>query len=136
MRNLFHYNENKNQRLLYLLIGLLLALNTWIIIRPILGTKEKIIDAYWTVTLDTGQIFYGKIDKIDGESIALKDAFYYQPGVSSVNAENIRITKVGTELHQPQDIVFLNRTHIISRQVMTSDSRVVKAIQKYKGESL
>lgn len=142
MRNLFHDSGERNHKLLYLLIAFLIVVNAWIIIRSwlqgststIADTQEEKIDAYWAVTLDTGQIFYGKIEKVDEKSITLTSAFYYQPGVSSANTESIRITKVGTELHKPKDLVYLNRSHVVSRQVLIQDSRVVKAINTYEGE--
>ena len=85
---------------------------------------------YWAVTLDTGQIFYGKLTNSD-PYLVMSDAFYYQPGVRAEKG-NIRIVKVGTELHQPQDEVHINRAHVIAKEQLTVDSKVVQAIEKYQ----
>lgn len=85
---------------------------------------------YWAVYLDTDQVFYGKLAQ---GSIydTLTDAFYYQPGVRATLQGNIRIIKVGTELHGPEDRVLVNRARIVMRQQLTSQSKVVRAIDEY-----
>lgn len=87
--------------------------------------------AFWAIYLDSGQIFYGKKDKQNKNYVTMTNVFYYQPGVRSVNAENIRIIKVGTEIHQPQDYVYVNKQHIERQEQLSSDSKVVKAIEQY-----
>jgi len=89
---------------------------------------------FWEVSLDTDQTFYGRLDPKTadkGEYLKLTDVFYYQPGFT-VKEGTIRLVKVGTELHQPQDLVYLNRSHIVAKQPLSSDSKVVKAIEDYQ----
>lgn len=85
---------------------------------------------YWAVTLDTDQVFYGKLKKGNPYD-ELRDAFYYQPGIRSSAQGNIRIIKVGTELHGPQDRVFINKTHVVMAQQLTPESKIVQAIEQY-----
>ena len=96
------------------------------------GPKVEPSDAFWAVYLDSGQVFYGKKDKPDKNYVTMTNVFYYQPGVRSAKSGNIRIIKVGTEIHQPQDYVYINKQHIERQEQLSSDSKVVKAIEQYK----
>ena len=92
---------------------------------------------FWEVSLDTDQTFYGRLDpktSDKGEYLKLTNVFYYQPGFT-VKEGTIRLVKVGTELHQPQDIIYLNRSHVVAKQPLSSDSKVVKAIEDYQGKN-
>lgn len=91
--------------------------------------------SFWAVYLDSGQIFYGKKDKQSQNYVTMSDVFYYQPGVRSPKPENIRIIKVGTEIHQPQDYIYINKQHIERQEQLTDDSIVVKAIEQYKEQN-
>lgn len=86
---------------------------------------------FWAIYLDSGQVFYGKKDKQNQNYVTMTNVFYYQPGVRSTSSENIRIIKVGTEIHQPQDYVYVNKQHIERQEQLSSDSKVVKAIEQY-----
>lgn len=86
---------------------------------------------FWAIYLDSGQVFYGKKDKQNQNYVTMTSVFYYQPGVRSTSSENIRIIKVGTEIHQPQDYVYVNKQHIERQEQLTDDSKVVKAIEQY-----
>src|SRR3989338_7134051 len=90
---------------------------------------------FWEVSLDTDQTFYGRLDPKTadkGEYLKLTQAFYYQPGLTPVKEGPIRLVKLGTELHQPQDLVYLNRSHVVAKQPLSADSKVVKAIEDYQ----
>ncbi|MBI5356702.1 hypothetical protein HZB78_03760 [Candidatus Collierbacteria bacterium] len=88
--------------------------------------------AFWAVYLDSGQIFYGRKDKQNQNYVTMSNVFYYQPGVRSAKAENIRIIKVGTEIHQPRDYIYINKQHIERQEQLSNDSKVVKAIGEYQ----
>ena len=92
----------------------------------------KVSGEFWAVYLDSGQIFYGKKDKQNKNYVTMTNVFYYQPGVRSAKAENIRIIKVGTEIHQPQDYIYINKQHIERQEQLSNDSKVVKAIEEYQ----
>lgn len=85
---------------------------------------------YWAVSLDTDQVFYGKLKK-GNPYLEIRDAFYYQPGIRAASQGNIRIIKVGTELHGPEDRVMINKTHVVTTQQLTPESKIVQAIQQY-----
>ena len=95
------------------------------------SNSAKGTDGYWAVYLDSGQVFYGKKGNPDKNYVTMTDVFYYQPGVRSTKSGNIRIIKVGTEIHQPQDYVYVNKLHIERQEQLSDDSKVVKAIEQY-----
>ena len=93
--------------------------------------SAKDSEGFWAVYLDSGQIFYGKKDKQNKNYVTMTNVFYYQPGVRSAKAENIRIIKVGTEIHQPQDYIYINKQHIERQEQLSDDSKDVEAIKQY-----
>lgn len=93
---------------------------------------------YRAVTMDNDQVFYGKLEGDKHDYLVLTEAFYYQPGISArgtgADQGNIRIIKVGTELHQPQDRVMLNRDHVVTVQTLTDESKIIQAMKTYLKE--
>lgn len=92
---------------------------------------------FWEVSLDTDQTFYGRLDSKTadkGQYLKLTGVFYYQPGLSPAKEGTIRLVQVGTELHQPKNEVYLNRSHVVAKQPLSSDSKVVKAIEDYQNK--
>lgn len=87
--------------------------------------------AFWAVYLDSGQVFYGKKDKSDKNYVVMNNVFYYHPAIKLTKSGNVRLVKVGTEIHQPQDYVYVNKQHIERQEQLTDDSKVVKAIKQY-----
>jgi len=87
---------------------------------------------FWAVYLDSGQVFYGKKDKSDKNYVVMTNVFYYHPAIKLTASGNVRIVKVGTEIHQPQDYVYVNKVHIDRQEQLSNDSKVVKAIEGYK----
>lgn len=92
--------------------------------------ETKDLSAYWAVTLDTDQVFYGKLKK-GSPYLEIREAFYYQPGIRAASQGNIRIIKVGTELHGPEDRVMINKSHVVTTQQLTPESKIVQAIDQY-----
>lgn len=92
------------------------------------------LSGYSAVYLDNGQEFYGKVEGKDGGYLVMTDAFYYQPWVRSLVPGNMRILKLGLEIHQPEDRVYISPSHVVMQERLKNDSKVVKAILKYKAE--
>jgi len=87
--------------------------------------------AFWAVYLDSGQVFYGRKDKSDKNYVVMSNVFYYHLAIKLTKSGNVRLVKVGTEIHQPQDFVYVNKQHIDRQEQLSSDSKVVKAIEQY-----
>ncbi|APW37221.1 hypothetical protein RD110_08425 [Rhodoferax koreense] len=83
---------------------------------------------YHAVALTNGQVFFGRIDRLDGNYTVLRDVFYIQ---SRQNPENKEVANVlikrGGEAHGP-DRMMLNRQQVLLVEPVGSDSKIGKLI--------
>ncbi len=122
--------------LIIILLGGLIGGVAWYSYDTLLGPDSSLMGSstYVAVFLTTNQVFFGKIESMDYENVVLSDTFYLQQGGSAESPEFI-LQKSGSELHSPEDIMFINRNHILIIQPLRSSSQVIQAIGQYK-ESL
>jgi hypothetical protein len=124
------------------------------------GTKlsGKVLGAntsYQAVFLTNGQVYFGKMTD-NGNWIQLTDIYYLQvtqPLQQTANADqsktatpssttgsaatpqsNIQLVKLGSELHGPQDSMYIERDKILFWENMKDDSKVVAAIHQFKSK--
>jgi hypothetical protein len=89
---------------------------------------------YQAVFLDNEQVYFGKITNISDKIVVLENIFYLQNNSSKTTGDNqsdIKLIKLGNELHGPEDSMQINRDHILFTETLRGDSKVVKAIQEY-----
>lgn len=99
------------------------------------GGGALVDDNYKAVFLTNDQVYFGQVSGIDKPYVTLKDIFYLQVGQPlqpSEPASNVNLIKLGGELHGPQDLMTINRDHILFIEDLQSDSQVVQAITRYK----
>ncbi len=96
---------------------------------------------YQAVFLNGGQVYFGKIFHFSNDVIGLKDIFYLrvnqqvQPGqAEQQNANNISLAKLGSELHGPEDAMYINIDEVQFWENLKDDGQVVKAITTYKAD--
>lgn len=104
--------------------------------------------ANWqAVFLTNGQVYFGKIQKMDNSYITLQNIYYLQvvtqPLQQSAGANNqpadsnaqteqrLTLIKLGNELHGPRDEMLINRDQVVLMEDLKDDSRVVSAINDY-----
>lgn len=91
---------------------------------------------YQAVFLTNGQVYFGKVVRRCDKEIRLTDIYYLQndkQGAEAVaNGQDMKLIKLGNELHGPQDMMYINRGHVLFIEDLKPDSRVVKAMQQYK----
>ncbi|HPN15423.1 MAG TPA: hypothetical protein PLF71_04940 [bacterium] len=89
------------------------------------------------VFLTNGQVYFGVVQSKDSGQIVLSDIYYLQSDRAANNAANlesqqdIKLIKLGNELHGPEDRMEINRQHVLFIEDLKSDSKVVKAIQDF-----
>ncbi len=92
------------------------------------GASVKFDTAYQAVLLDTGQVYYGKIQGLGTPFPVLTDVYYVQ---NQVNAQTKAVTNVlvrrGQEWHAPDRMV-LNARHIVLVEPVSPDSKVAQLI--------
>lgn len=103
---------------------------------------------YQAVFLTNGQVYFGKLSP-SGSFYKLTDIYYLQvtqplqqassdaskaPTSTGTAAAqpNIQLIKLGSELHGPQDAMYIGHNQVLFWENMKSDSKVVDAINKYK----
>lgn len=106
---------------------------------PFASTFES---EWQAVFLSNGQVYFGKVAKIDSDFLFLEDIYYLQvitlqdtigqpPDVQTQPEQRLTLIKLGNEIHGPEDSMMINRDQIIIIEELKADSRVVQAINDY-----
>ncbi len=100
-------------------------------------------EGYQAVFLTSGQVYFGKLEA-SGQWLRLSDIYYLQTsqplqetnnsGLASNPNENIQLVKLGNELHGPTDSMYIGKKEVLFWENIKDDSKVVDAINKYKGQ--
>lgn len=112
--------------------------------------KTKIKSDYQAVFLNNGQVYFGKLD-LDGGWVKLSDIYYLQltedlqPASTQSDAntqptttgagsqqQQIQLVKLGSELHGPEDEMYIAKDKILFWENMKSDSKVMQSIRQYQ----
>lgn len=99
---------------------------------------------YQAVFLTNGQVYFGKVSKVDGSYVKLNDIYYLQVSnsnstqtvqpkdSSAANNQSVSLAKLGGELHGPEDAMYINRDQVLFWENLKNDGKVADAISKYK----
>jgi len=105
---------------------------------------------YQAVFLTNGQVYFGKLTSQDNEWMKLTDIYYLQvtqnlqqasgdptkeptsTGAAQTSANNIQLVKLGSELHGPDDMMYIEQDKVLFWENMKSDSKVSNAIKQYQ----
>ncbi|HEX5797654.1 MAG TPA: hypothetical protein VFX86_04675 [Candidatus Saccharimonadales bacterium] len=132
------FHKIKNHKLLNITYVTLLFSITILIVGVVLllflfdgnrNKQEQFVDTgkYQAVFLNGGQVYFGKIGKLNSEYMALSDIYYLTPNQavqsdgSSGSSNNFTIRKLGCELHRPQDVMLINNDQIIFWENLKDD---------------
>lgn len=89
------------------------------------------------VFLTNGQVYFGVVQSKDNNEVVLSDIYYLQSDRAVNSATNlesqqdIKLIKLGNELHGPEDRMEINRQHVLFIEDLKADSKVTKAIQDF-----
>ena len=108
---------------------------------------ERVIEkgAYQAVFLTNGQVYFGKLNIEEHHRsswVELTDIYYLQvtqnlqqPATSDNSQQpQINLVKLGSELHGPQDKMFIEQDKILFWENLKDDSKVVAAIKEEKSK--
>ncbi|MBP9748869.1 hypothetical protein KBD18_01560 [Patescibacteria group bacterium] len=100
--------------------------------------------SYQAVFLANGQVYFGKLHGIETRTPVLDDVFYLQANDSLQKAPTaatgtpetanpqFSLIKLGqTEIHAPQDRIFLFKEQLLFWENLKADSQVIKTINEY-----
>lgn len=96
-------------------------------------------DKYQAVFLNSadGQVYFGKLTVLNKNYYKLTDIYYVrveqvQPDKNnSQTKQNISLAKLGSEIHGPQDVMYVNRDQVLFWENLKTDGQVAKAIAEY-----
>lgn len=95
---------------------------------------------YQALFLTNGQVYFGKIVGLTGDTVTMKDIYYLQQGVQNqekteTTSSQLQLTKLGKELHGPEDAMYIERSQVLFWENLKDDSEVVKNIKLEKQQT-
>ena len=93
---------------------------------------------YQAVFFTNGQVYFGKLQNIDADTLTLTDIFYLQaqPNTTSTNpqptssASDVQLVKLGNEVHGPEDKMIINKSQILFFENLSKTGKVSDSIIK------
>lgn len=101
--------------------------------------------AYQAVFLTSGQVYFGKLERLTGQEMVIVDVYYLQSAdnpqqatsakanananSSAATAPQYSLIKLGGELHGPQDRMYISRNQILFTEDLRESSQVVTSIR-------
>jgi hypothetical protein len=99
---------------------------------------------YQAVFLTNNMVYFGHLSQVDGDYVKMTDIYYLQvqgqqnqsatgqTPQSSTTQPQLSLTKLGGELHGPEDTMYINRREILFWENLKADGKVTQAIKDYK----
>lgn len=149
-------SEHKNQtqkgglkkKLIAVAIAIVLLLGAFLFWSSQQSNPAAHIDKskYQAVFFTNGQVYFGKLHKLDGDYYKLTDIFYIQANQTPANDDSknpqatddagalteTQLVKLGDEIHGPDDAMIINRDQVLFFENLKKDGKVTDAIIKYR----
>lgn len=95
---------------------------------------------YQAVFLEGGQVYFGKVRSMNNDFVELNDIYYLKVGNQAqeetpTTSQDVSLSKLGCELHRPQDQMVINRSQITFWENLQDEGQVVKAINAFVKEN-
>lgn len=101
--------------------------------------SEAKADQYQAVFLNSadGQVYFGKLSELNKNYYKLMDIYYVrvttvQPDDGSEQTQEISLAKLGSEIHGPEDAMYISKDDVMFWENLKEDGQVVKAIREYQ----
>ena len=124
------------------LIALVLIGSIYLLVAGNRGSISSQIktNQYQAVFLNSsdGQVYFGKLSVLNRDYYKLTDIYYVrvqqvQPDKNNTQTQqNISLAKLGSEIHGPEDVMYINRNSVMFWENLKEDGQVVKAIREYQ----
>lgn len=115
--------------LLFSITVLLVGITVLIFLFDGNNKQDKLVDTgkYQAVFLNGGQVYFGKVTDVNDKFISLADIYYLQVNQSvqpdsKQASNNFTLTKLGCELHRPQDVMVINQSQVIFWENLKDDN--------------
>jgi 4-amino-4-deoxy-L-arabinose transferase-like glycosyltransferase len=119
-------------------VVLLLAVLGWWMWGKMGSSESQIMaDRYQALFLTNGQVYFCKLTDVDAKYVKCHDIYYLQVQQAVQPADNknnnqqpqVSLAKLGSELHGPEDVMYVNRDQVLFWENLKNDGKVVQAIQ-------
>jgi len=99
---------------------------------------------YQAVFFTNGQVYFGKLQSLNGDYMRLTDIYYLQAKsdedneksnpqrASNQDSSNVQLVKLGSEIHGPDDEMILNKEQVLFFENLKNDSNVSTTIKSYQ----
>lgn len=138
----------KKRKVLALVIGIAVAVGIMALSFMMLhrSSTASTIDSnkYQAVFFTNGQVYFGKLDQVNADYFKLNDVFYIQaanaqtegnnsenPQETSAQSTDIRLIKLGSEVHAPDDEMIISKDQILFFENLKTEGKVTDSIIKY-----
>lgn len=100
-------------------------------------------EEYQAVFLTNGQVYFGKLADLNHKYVTITDVYYLQvqqnsslQGASSSTSPSsqVSLVKLGSELHGPQDEMYIASDQMLFWENLKSSGKVVQAINRYQDQ--
>ncbi len=103
-------------------------------------TSQIKTDQYQAIFLNSsdGQVYFGKLSVLNKDYFKLEDIYYVrvqqvQPDKNNTQTQqSISLAKLGSEIHGPEDVMYVNKDSVMFWENLKEDGQVVKAIREYQ----
>jgi hypothetical protein len=98
---------------------------------------------YQAVFFTNGQVYFGKLEKLDDGYMKLTKVFYLQSkttatddsknpqDAASQKSSDVELIKLGSEIHGPDDEMIISRDQVLFFENLKKDGTVTDSISKY-----
>ena len=123
----------------FLFIALVMAAGVYLLYQS--NTSSGINKSeYQAVFFTNGQVYFGKLQNFDKDSMTLTDIFYLQAQSTATssnpqptsNASDVQLVKLGNEVHGPEDQMVINKSQILFFENLSKTGKVSDSIIKYQ----
>ena len=124
---------------IFLFIALVMAAGLYLLYQN--NTSSGINKSeYQAVFFTNGQVYFGKLQNFDKDSMTLTDIFYLQAQSTTTSsnpqptssASDVQLVKLGNEVHGPEDQMVINKSQILFFENLSKTGKVSDSIIKYQ----
>lgn len=145
--------KRKNKKLKHIIIAVgitvllaIVLLGGWLAYR---SSTSASIDSgrYQAVFFTNGQVYFGKLQTLNGNYMKLTNIFYLQAQTAATTDDSknpqqttaqatsdVKLIKLGSEVHGPNDEMVISTSQILFFENLKNDGKVAQSISKYQSQ--
>jgi len=142
-RDLLGIGSRIGTNVLLFIVALLIAAVAWFTYSAVPSSQGGYVNTskMQAVFLNTGQVYFGNIQRLNKDFFVLTNVYYLQSSGSSNNSssssqnQSVSLVKLGCELHKPYDQMIINGNQVTFWENLQSDGQVAKAVTQFQQQN-